>query len=130
VLVDKMKGRPAWSPPTLSEVSEEYVLTNFFSQKSPYFLPEPKLDIPQSLPEPKNPMRYSLPTEEEVRHYIVQDTPSSGGLAVSRNQVLRYFEEKTLGKGGVREKVSDILDRKCQLEKGAAAGHLWLRWKH
>ena len=75
-------------------------------------------------------MRFSLPTQEEVRHYIMQDTPFSGGLAVSQDQVLRYFEEKTHGKGGVKEKVSDVLDRKCELEKGADTQNPWLRWKH
>ena len=128
--MDKTADRPAWSPSTLAEVSEEYILTKFFSPSSEYLNPEPNLDIPVGLEPPKNPMRYSLPTEGDVQRYVIQDTPSSGGLAVTKDQVINHFEGKTHGKGGVREKVADILDRKSELEKGADAQNTWVRWRH
>lgn len=130
VVVNKEKGRPAWSPSTLAEVSEKSILSNFFSPTSPYFDPKPELSFPENLSKPGNPMRFALPTQDEVRHYIAQDTPSSGGLAVTKDQVIKYFEEQKQGKGGVREKVSEILQRKSQLEKGADELNPWIRWKH
>jgi 3-hydroxyisobutyryl-CoA hydrolase len=129
--VKKTPGRPAWSPSTLAEVSEKSILTNFFSPASPYLDPKPELsEVPEHFKEPRNPMRFSLPTQEDVRHYVMQDTPTGGGLAVTRDQVIKHFEEETHGKGGVREKVSEILDRKTQPEKGASEQNQWIRWKH
>jgi 3-hydroxyacyl-CoA dehydrogenase len=53
-----------------------------------------------------------------MRLYVTQDTPDSGGLAVTRDQVLEYFEQQTKGKGGVRDKVSEVLDRMCEGGQG------------
>ena len=61
--------------------------------------------------------------------YVTQDTPASGGLAVTRDQVLEHFEQQTKGKGGVRDRVAGVLDRMCE-EEASADGKGWLRWKH
>ena len=74
-------------------------------------------------------MRYALPSQESIRLYVAQDTPGSGGLAVTRDQVLQYFEQQTKGKGGVRDKVSEVLDRMCE-EEVREDGKGWLTWKH
>lgn len=74
-------------------------------------------------------MRFALPSQEKIMLYVTQDIPGSGGLAVSRDQVLQYFEHQTKGKGGVQEKVSEVLDRMCEEEVGED-GKGWLRWKH
>jgi len=84
---------------------------------------------PAGFDKPKHPMRYALPSQENVRLYVTQDTPGSGGLAVTRDQALQYFEQQTKGKGGVRDKVSEVLDRMCE-EKVREDRKGWLTWKH
>lgn len=84
---------------------------------------------PAGFDTPKHPMRYALPSQESIRLYVTQDTPSSGGLAVTRDQVLQYFEQQAKGKGGVRDKVSEVLDRMCE-EEVRGDGKGWLTWKH
>ena len=84
---------------------------------------------PTGFDKPKHPMRYALPSQESIRLYVTQDTPGSGGLAVTRDQVLQHFEQQTKGKGGVRDKVSEVLDRMCE-EEIREDGKGWLTWKH
>lgn len=74
-------------------------------------------------------MRYALPSQESIMLYVTQDTPDSGGLAVTRDQVLQHFEQQKKGKGGVRDKVIEVLDRMCK-EEAAEDGKGWLVWKH
>ena len=61
--------------------------------------------------------------------YVTQDIPGGGGLAVTREQVLQHFDQETKGKGGVRNKVSEVLDRMCE-EEANEDGKGWLKWKH
>lgn len=125
----KTLGRPDWKPSTLSGVSEESVIQDFFSPSSPYLDAEAEFNPPEGFGKPKQPMRFALPSQETTRLYVTQDTPGSGGLAVTRDQVLQHFEQQTKGKGGVRDKVSEILDRMCE-EKVGEDGKGWLAWKH
>lgn len=74
-------------------------------------------------------MRYALPSQETIRLHVTQDTPGSGGLALTRDQVLEHFEQQTKGKGGVRDKVAEVLGRMCEEER-SEDGKGWLRWKH
>lgn len=128
-VLSKTPGRPDWKPPTLAEVSEESVIRDFFSPSSQYLDATPEFNPPVGFDKPRHPMRYALPSQESIRLYVTQDTPGGGGLAVTRDQVVRHFEEQAKGKGGVRDKVSEVLDRTC--EEGAGEdGKGWLRWKH
>lgn len=125
----KTTGRPEWRPSALADVSEETVINNFFSPHSEYLVSKPDFYPAAGFGEPKQPMRYALPSQESIMLYVTQDTPGSGGLAVTRDQVLQHFEQQTNGKNGTREKVSEVLDRMCEEEDGED-GKGWLRWKH
>ncbi|KAF9652921.1 3-hydroxyisobutyryl-coenzyme A hydrolase [Thelephora ganbajun] len=128
-VLSKTPGRPDWQPSTLAEVSEESIIQDFFSPSSKYLDAKPEFNPPAGFDKPKHPMRFALPSQESIRLYVTQDTPGSGGLAVTRDQALQYFEQQTKGKGGVRDKVSEVLDRMCEEEIGDD-GKDWLRWKH
>lgn len=110
-------------------MSEESVARNFFSSPSQYLDVMPEFNPPEGFGTPQNPMRYALPLQESIRLHVTQDTPDSGGLAVTRDQVLQHFEQETRSKGGVRDKVSEVLDRMCEEEVGED-GKGWLMWKH
>jgi len=127
-VLNKTPGRPDWKPPTLAEVSEESVIRDFFSPSSKYLDAKPEFNPPIGFDRPKHPMRYALPSQESIRRYVTQDTPGSGGLAVTRDQVLQHFEQQTKGRGGVRDKVSEVLDRLCEEVREDGKG--WLTWRH
>lgn len=128
-VLSKTPGRPDWEPSTLAEVSEESVTQDFFSPSSEYLGSKPEFNPPAGFDKHRDPTRYALPSQESIKFYVTQDTPSSGGLAVTRDQVLQHFEQQTKGKGGVRDKVSEVLDRMCE-EEVRQDGKGWLTWKH
>lgn len=114
MLLDKRRDRPAWSPSTLEEIPDDLVDRNFFSSRSPYIKPKPELDIPDGFSMPANTNKFTLPNAGAVRRYIINEF-STGG--VTRDQVIQHFEESTNWKGGVREKVLEILDRRTMVKK-------------
>lgn len=128
-VLSKTPGRPNWQPSALTEVSEKSVIRDFFSPSSKYLASKPEFYPTAGFDKPKHPMRYALPSQESIMLYVTQDTPASGGLAVTRDQVLEHFEQQTKGKGGVRDRVAGVLDRMCE-EEASADGKGWLRWKH
>jgi len=106
-LIDKKPGRPDWKPATLQEVTS---VDDFFST-------DPRgLELLQTDPK----LQYSeieypwlgLPTEADVKDVLDFDKEQSKEL------VLEHFRMKTHGKMGVREKVTEILDRLAS-EEGA-----------
>jgi 3-hydroxyisobutyryl-CoA hydrolase len=122
--VDKIRDRPAWSPSTLDEVSEDFVIHNFFSSQSPYIKPKPELNIPDGLLVPNNTNRFAMPSAGAVRRYILND----GAKGVTRNQVIQHFEERTNWKGGVTERILDILNRKTKVQKDPDTNRELIRW--
>ncbi|KAF2767631.1 mitochondrial 3-hydroxyisobutyryl-CoA hydrolase [Teratosphaeria nubilosa] len=113
LLINKPKTTPNWSPPSIPEVSEK-VMDEFFA-------PEPTLqllntganaayrDYPHAWT--------SLPSDLQVQG-VVQRSRSS------RQKVVEDFVQRYNGKQGVKEKVEDIVHRKCVLGSDGA-----LAWK-
>jgi len=131
VLVTKSKDRPEWSPSTLSEVSEEFIQKEFFSAFSPEAGTAPKITPPEwidSHPTSMNPMKYALPTEEEVQQMVTGSHKASGDFAVTVDDLVARFEELKKGKSGVREKVLEIVARKCKLVEDG--GEEYLKWAY
>lgn len=127
-VLSKTPGRPDWQPSTLAEVSEKSVIQDFFSPSSKYLASKPEFYPTAGFDKPKHPMRYALPSQENIMNYVTQDIPGGGGLAVTRDQVLQHFEQQTKGKGGVQDKIAEVLDRMCEEEAGED-GKGWLRRK-
>lgn len=105
LLVDKPKRTPKWSPDALEKVSEADV-NGFFDRETDFQL----LDVDAgSTGKDWNeyPHTFGLPREIEVQDKV-QDTVQG----YTKDQILEHFLKKTNGKQGVKEKVSEILDRK------------------
>ncbi|KAG6877739.1 hypothetical protein C0993_004556 [Termitomyces sp. T159_Od127] len=107
VLINKGKrdDRPAWSPPSYKEVSDELV-SRFFAESSPYLSGVPALSISEVLKSQETSHlrlhKFALPTEEEI-----------GAMM------------------GVREKVLEVARRKCEIQDNGGDGNfVWLKWKH
>jgi 3-hydroxyisobutyryl-CoA hydrolase len=126
VLIDKKSKRPKWSPNRLEEVTSEHV-ERFFSEESEFMTLRPTLSIPGYLMHSKETpaSRFALPTEKDIGDVIRGSHSSSGQMAITRGELLSKFEKLRPGKHGVREKIEEIVGRKCVCVDGE-----WLQWRH
>ncbi|KAF8911054.1 3-hydroxyisobutyryl-CoA hydrolase [Gymnopilus junonius] len=131
VVLDKSKERPNWSPATLQEVTAE-IVARFFDPKSPFLTEVPSLSLPAELTSGtvSNPWKYALPTEEEIGSLVTGSHASGGGLAFTLDELLTRFAEMRPGKMGVKEKVLEVVQRKCELTDNNDGNRVWLKWKH
>jgi len=129
VLLEKIDGRPQWSPGTLEEVTTE-IVSRFFDPNSPFLASAPKLTIPEHLKSGPSShlMKYALPTEEEIGA-LVRGAHSTGGTTgVSLDELVAKFDQLRQGKLGVREKVMEVAQRRCQTVDNADGNFVWLKW--
>ena len=116
-LVTKSKGRAAWQPSTLQEVSLQTLRSTFFSNPPPFKTPAlPKLSFAKTGVQPYKayPWNFGLPTENEVRDVVTGDAKGAGDLAKTADEVVAWFVSRRKGKIGVQEKVREVLDRKTK----------------
>lgn len=118
------KIRAAWSPSTISEVSQEQIRKTFFaasSSSSPELPPMPKGAKPYSqYPH----VHFALPSEAFIGRVVRGDTPDSGSFALSKKEVLEWFEREWDGKIGTTEKVLEVLERRTKTMQDGT-----LQWK-
>lgn len=126
MLVEKTRERPLWQPATLEEVTQEKV-DQFFDPRSPY-----QLDVPAVAEPPKAAryFRYALPTEEEIGAAVIGSHANSGDMGKTAEEIVSLFERLRPGKIGVRQKVEEVLARKCTLVDNADGNFVWLKWIH
>ncbi|PFH54255.1 hypothetical protein AMATHDRAFT_53149 [Amanita thiersii Skay4041] len=131
VLLEKVKGRPQWSPSTLDEVSPE-IISRFFSSESTFLASAPKLSIPEHLNSgtPSRFMKYALPTEKEIGSVVRGEHRSGGTTGIRLDELLSRFEDLRQGKMGVKEKILEVAQRKCQIVDNADNHFVWLKWNH
>ncbi|KAI8328492.1 ClpP/crotonase-like domain-containing protein [Chlamydoabsidia padenii] len=108
-LLNKPRKKPEWDPPTLQDITDEDVEQLYFTKPSPN-----SLNLPSDLDlHTYSYSRFSLPTEEDV-HLAVTGQGSFGPLETTQ-EVIQWFEKGHKNKAGVKEKVTDILERKTTL---------------
>lgn len=131
VLIEKLKTRPEWSPSSLEEVSED-IVSRFFEPTSPYVSSAPRLEIPEHLAAEaiSIPMRYALPSENEIGAVIRGSHSSGGEMGTRAEDVLARFAELRPGKLGVKEKVLEVIQRRCKVTDNADGNFVWLKWIH
>ena len=119
-MITKLKGKPEWSPASLSEVSDATV-DEYFTQET-----APKLIMPRVEKELKtrDPRKYALPGEDLIMKVVKGEHPSSPDTAITVNELLDRLDEITNNKAGVREKVLEVVNRKCNMD-----GDKFLSWK-
>ncbi|KAL8291820.1 hypothetical protein RQP46_002078 [Phenoliferia psychrophenolica] len=123
------KRPPVWSPPTLSAVSDSSILSTFFSSPPPFS--NPPLP-PISFATPGGPAykayphaRFSLPSEEEIRAFVVGEAKGSGDHALNRSDLIGKVAATRAGKVGVKEKVDEVIRRKCEVGQDG-----YLKWRY
>ncbi|KAI6150600.1 ClpP/crotonase-like domain-containing protein [Pisolithus tinctorius] len=110
-LIDKIQGRPAWSPDNVSDVSSETV-HRFFSEQSPYRSLAHKLSVDNLPGRNFDFMTYSLPSESELLDSI-QPACKKGPVTIP--DLLYSLDSICKRKFGIAEKILDIVHRKCHV---------------
>ncbi|KAG8757135.1 hypothetical protein FRC12_010383 [Ceratobasidium sp. 428] len=123
LLVEKSKDRPRWSPATLEDTPSD-VIKQFFDQNSPYVASAPRLKLNRSSPPEDKFTRYALPNEGVVQAAIQGSLPGSGSFALTPAELIASFERKYGQKIGLRQKIEEIIDRRCKVVDG------YLEWNH
>ncbi|KAF8844433.1 3-hydroxyisobutyryl-coenzyme A hydrolase [Paxillus ammoniavirescens] len=113
VLVDKIQGRPAWSPDKVEDVSSE-ILDRFFSEGSAYRSAAPQLSLPDYLKtRDLEPMAFALPTESEILNTI-KASCQNGPVALP--ELLYDMDGLIKRKLGTKEKILDVVHRRCEVD--------------
>ncbi|TFK42453.1 3-hydroxyisobutyryl-CoA hydrolase [Crucibulum laeve] len=129
--IEKSKQRPNWSPSTIDKVSEE-IVDRFFNPTSKYLAAAPRLEIPKHLATGilANPNKYALPSEAEIGAVVRGEHPSGATGSIRLDELLARFAELYPGKLGVKERVLEVANRRCELVDNADGNVVWLKWKH
>lgn len=116
--------RAEWSPNAISDVQHDEIRKTFFnapSSTTPRLPPLPKgAKVYSQYPH----VHFALPSEVFIGRVVRGDTPDSGSFALSKQEVLDWFEREWDGKIGVREKVLEVLDRRTKVMQDET-----LQWK-
>lgn len=132
MIVDKIETRPLWSPASLYDVSAK-VVANFFEPDSPYLTLAPELTIPADLTpgtRVMNPAKYTLPSEESIRSVVTGSQAYGRMFGIQIEELLERFNEGRPGKLGMKEKIYEVVQRKCELTDNADGNRVWLKWKY
>lgn len=122
--------RSEWSPSTIGEVTDE-IVDRFFARNSAYLKDAPLLTVPKpfdEVPIPK-PTTYTLPTEADIEAVITGYPPKGGSTGITYNELLEKFDRFHNGKIGVARKVTDVVERKCEVVDNNDGNFVWLKWK-
>jgi 3-hydroxyisobutyryl-CoA hydrolase len=101
-LIERTKGRPNWQPKTLKDVSAED-MSPFFAGLDRGGDSLPLLHTGPDASYKSYPHEWlSLPSEAEILKVAATERPE---------RVIKHFLEKTENKTGVKEKITEVLDR-------------------
>jgi 3-hydroxyisobutyryl-CoA hydrolase len=132
VLVDKTKGRPAWSPAEPERVEDEDVVLRFFSPRSPLLAGKPALaqiTAADAGKKDRRTTRFALLREDEIGALVRGSHGSSAAFAMTKDELLDKAAAIANGKSGVREKVLEVVGRRTKVERDGE-GQEYLVWKH
>lgn len=124
VLIEKSKGRPTWSPSTVSEVPTESTIETFFSPSSEYVSSAPRLQPTGRTDADTDLNFWALPRERTIRATVIGEAKDSGMHALNIDLLVKRFEKRTNNKVGVKAKIEEIVNRCCEVDEGG-----WLKWK-
>lgn len=130
VLVLKSKETPQWSPAKLRGVTPD-IVSRFFDPKSTYLEGAPTINLAEGIDHQERSIsKYALPTEKEIGAVVLGQHPSGGDMGLQVSELLTRFAELRPGKIGVKEKVLEVVERRCELVDNGDRNRVWLKWKH
>jgi 3-hydroxyisobutyryl-CoA hydrolase len=75
-------------------------------------------------------MKYALPTEDEIESVVLGSHTSGGGTGLRLDELVSKFSDLRQGKSGVKEKILEVVRRKCDVVDNGDGNFVWLKWKH
>ena len=131
VLFSKTSERPEWSPSRIKDVDSE-IVARFFDPNAGFLSNAPSLTLPADLTSGTlaNPTKYALPSEEEIGSVVLGSHATGGGMGIRIDELVARFAELRPGKMGVKEKVMEVVQRKCEVEDNRDGNRVWLKWIH
>ena len=108
-----------------NEKVEQFFSGEFNKDKIQLEIPEPFATTPIY-----KPSRFALPTEIDIRDMVVGSHATSSGSGVTSEELVSKFSDLYSGKLGVKEKVQEVIARKCQTVDNADGNRVWLKWVH
>ncbi|KAL0083547.1 ClpP/crotonase-like domain-containing protein [Phycomyces blakesleeanus] len=113
---------PNWNPPDLAAVDQAKIRQEYFDTASKIHLNLLSTKDFKQYPHRK----FVLPSEEEIKRVVTGEAPDVGNYALSRDEVVEYFLKDRRSKQGVKQKVTEVLDRKTRiLGKGDSKNLKW-----
>ncbi|KAI8060965.1 ClpP/crotonase-like domain-containing protein [Gongronella butleri] len=109
VLVNRGK-KAEWQPATLDAVDDKKIAADYFNAPSPLTLNLLNKKDFKQYPHRK----YMLPSEEEIKRVVTGEAPDVGNYALTKQEVLDHILRDRKGKQGVKQKVTEVLDRKTK----------------
>ncbi|KAK0441016.1 3-hydroxyisobutyryl-CoA hydrolase [Armillaria borealis] len=73
--------------------------------------------------------KFGLPTEKEIEAIVRGNDIDSPGTGYTVDEVVEKVLEHHNGKMGIREKVLEIIERKCKIVDNADGNFVWVSWK-
>ncbi|CAE6422807.1 unnamed protein product [Rhizoctonia solani] len=107
LLINKEKGRAAWSPATLDDTQEN--ITEQFFEGSPYVERAPRLNLDRSIVPGDKLTRYALPNETTIEAAVKGSLPGSGSFALTPTELISSFERRCGQKAGLKQKIKDVI---------------------
>jgi 3-hydroxyisobutyryl-CoA hydrolase len=105
-LVTKQKAN--WEPKELSKVDDVKIKQDYFDSPSPL-----RLEMLSNRDYKKYPHRkFMLPSEEDIKRVVTGEAADVGNYALNRQQIIDHLVRERQGKQGLKQKVSEVLDRK------------------
>ncbi|KAF8515829.1 3-hydroxyisobutyryl-coenzyme A hydrolase [Hysterangium stoloniferum] len=126
VLVDKIKGRPKWSPDTLQEIPDEKITETFFDSNSPLLANIPHLSLRPV--QPVSTTNYALPSEKEIEMLVVGEHIASDDMSLNMHELLEKPDRLWKGKHGVKEKLREVFQRRCRMVGATKDTESYIEW--
>ena len=102
------KEKPNWKPKTLDQVDDAKLKQDYFDSPSPL-----RLSMLNKRDYKKYPHRkYMLPSEEDIKRVVTGEAADVGNYALNRQQILEHLLRERQGKQGLKQKVTEVLERK------------------
>lgn len=144
-LIDKQKTTPTWKPADINDpsISDESILPTWFDRATSSLLstaPSMKDTSGDRTTVPWGQFRaWGLPSEAVIKSYVDGSARGSGAFALTEEQVKEalvadlsekfemHAELAGEWKEGLRERVSEVVQRRCTVEEGHTSKYL--KWK-
>ncbi|OMH81449.1 3-hydroxyisobutyryl-CoA hydrolase, mitochondrial [Zancudomyces culisetae] len=126
-LLVRKSNAPKWRPATLPEVSLDQIRTQYFLNP----VKEVALEFYNDIDFMVHPYsKYTLPSEQKIRAVVTGEDPDAGDNAFSKEELINYFAKLYSDKVGVREKVSDVINRNTIKNPHDDVGISTLSWNY